>query len=362
MRIALIIYGRLDRLTGGTIYDRLLVERLRRRGHAVEVIGLPARPYALGLLDNLRPRGVEGRTGAFDLILEDGLCHPSLLRFNRRLRRRGGGGPPVAAILHQVLSGQPRWGAINRVYARLERLFLGTLDALVATSRDTEEKLRRMAGRRPSTAVVEPGGDRLGFIANPEAVARRSRRPGPLALLFVGGLAPVKGLGGLLKTLARLQGVDWRLAVAGVEPEAGKKFTRRRFGLSGLLDRIEFLGRIDGDRLREAYAQSQLFAMPFACESFGIAALEAMAFGLPVIGSRAGGVHSFVRHGENGFLVAPGDREAVRRQIEGLNADRGRLARMGAEALAAAHGRPGWDAAMDRAASFLEEIAGEGAA
>ena len=53
MRIGLVVYGRLDTLTGGYLYNRFLVEALRGRGHRVEVISLALKPYPLRLLDNL---------------------------------------------------------------------------------------------------------------------------------------------------------------------------------------------------------------------------------------------------------------------------------------------------------------------
>lgn len=362
MRIALIIPGTLDRLTGGTIYDRFLVERLRGRGHGVEVIELAGRPYALGLIDNLDARRLEERLRGVDLVLEDGLGHPALLRFNRRRQRAGG--PPRIALLHQVLSAQPRPAALKRLYALFERIFLHSVDAVLATSADTRAKAGRLAGGKKTIVVVEPGGDRLGFIPRAEEVLERSRRPGPLALLFVGGLAPIKGFGPLLDSLRGLGEVDWRLTVAGAAPEEGRRFIGRRLeptAAAHVAGRVRFLGRVDGAPLREAYARSQVFAMPYACESFGIAALEAMAFGLPVIGSTSGGVSAFVRHGENGYLVAPADRSAPGRILAALDAERSRLAAMGAAALAAARARPGWSEAMDRAADFIESLCRENA-
>jgi glycosyltransferase involved in cell wall biosynthesis len=96
--------------------------------------------------------------------------------------------------------------------------------------------------------------------------------------------------------------------------------------------------------------------MPFAHESFGIAALEAMGFGLPVIGSSAGGVAEFVRHGENGFRVAPGDRESLRRHIAALHRDRELLASMGAAAFDTGSAWPSWEQSMEPACVFLEKL------
>jgi glycosyltransferase involved in cell wall biosynthesis len=95
--------------------------------------------------------------------------------------------------------------------------------------------------------------------------------------------------------------------------------------------------------------------MPFAQEGFGIAALEALGFGLPVIGSSAGGVREFVRHGENGFLVAPGDHESVRRHIEALHHDRGRLIAMGTAAFNTGCAWPSWQQTLEPACVFAAE-------
>ena len=117
-----------------------------------------------------------------------------------------------------------------------------------------------------------------------------------------------------------------------------------------------FRGRLDGEDLKAVYSRSHVLAMPFAQEGFGIAALEAMGFGLPVIGSSASGVREFVRHGENGFLVAPGDHESLRRHIELLHRDRGRLIAMGKAAYTTGCAWPPWQQSLEPACVFLEKL------
>ena len=89
MHIGLIIYGRLDTLTGGWIYDRLMVEYLQARGHTVEVISLKQRNYVYNLADNFS-RSFYRRLLNHDcrLLLQDGLIHPSLVGLNQRIKRR----------------------------------------------------------------------------------------------------------------------------------------------------------------------------------------------------------------------------------------------------------------------------------
>ena len=74
MHIGLIIYGSLATLTGGYIYDRILVDYMRQRGHQVEIISLPRRNYGIHLLDNLTRRlHMDSATLRFDLLLQDKL-------------------------------------------------------------------------------------------------------------------------------------------------------------------------------------------------------------------------------------------------------------------------------------------------
>ena len=106
MHIGLIIYGSLDLLTGGWIYDRLLVEHLREQGHTVKIISLAQRKYVGNLADNISGR-LQRRLLNLDcrLLVEDELCHPSLLGLNHLIRQKRG--CPIVTIVHQVLCRQP---------------------------------------------------------------------------------------------------------------------------------------------------------------------------------------------------------------------------------------------------------------
>jgi glycosyltransferase involved in cell wall biosynthesis len=357
MRIGLVIYGRLDTLTGGYLYDRFLAEALRRRGHAVDIISLEEKPYALGLFDNLS-RDLEARLAdrRWDLLLQDELCHPCLFRLNRRIRLRRR--TTIVGIVHQMLCCQPRPRLLNLAYSWAERRYLQTTDGLLFPSRFNQDLARQLIGRNRPMQVAHPGGDRLGRIPSEQRIVERSHTAGPLELLFVGHLSPVKGLHLLLESVSRLPADMWRLTVAG-SLAADRTYARRilaSIGRRALVSQVRILGVVNGERMRRLYTAGQVFVMPFAHEGFGIAALEAMAFGLPVIGSSAAGVREFVRHEENGFLVAARDHPAVRRHLELLYHDRDRLAGMGQAAWQTCSAHPTWEESMNRACGFLENL------
>ena len=359
MRIALIIYGSLERLTGGFLYDRYLAAALRRRGHRVEVVGLPWRPYPLCLAENIAP-ALKRRlsSGAWDLLLQDELTHPSLALMNRRLK--GTTGRPIAAIVHQVLCRQPRRAGWNLLLRAVEAAYLETVDALIFNSAATRRDAFSLVRKRRTHCVVRPSGSRLGRLPTPDAIAARPSGSGPLELLFVGNISPVKGLEPLIRALAPIPPSGWRLWVAGdtrVDPGCMRRVARQidRLNLSGA---VRFLGRLETDALRDLFQSCHLFVMPFAHEGFGIAALEAMGFGLPVMGSTSGGVGEFVRHAENGWLVAPGDLAAVGRHIHALLTTPGLLEQMGRSAYATHRAWPTWEESMEKACLFLESVAG----
>ena len=83
MRLGLIIYGKLNTLTGGYIYDKILVEYLQECGHHVDIISYPRRNYIRCLLDNFSPDLCSKLvTSKYDILLQDELNHPSLFLSN----------------------------------------------------------------------------------------------------------------------------------------------------------------------------------------------------------------------------------------------------------------------------------------
>ena len=147
---------------------------------------------------------------------------------------------------------------------------------------------------------------------------------GQKILLHVSNFRPVKRIMDVVRIFERVQReVPAVLLMLGDGPErsAAQALARRL----GILDRVRFLGTQES--VAEIAGLADLFLLPSELESFGLSALEAMACGVPVIGSDAGGLPELVAHGESGYLLPVGDVEGMAaRALEILKDDAKRKA------------------------------------
>ena len=113
--------------------------------------------------------------------------------------------------------------------------------------------------------------------------------------------------------------------------------------------------------LHALYARADVFVHATRYEGSSLVTLEAMAHGLPVVATRAGGIPDKVRDGETGRLVEPGDVEALARGLAELAAGRGACARPWARAAASARSSDfAWPALAERTVALYEELLGSG--
>jgi len=357
VHVGLLIYGSLDTVSGGFIYDRHLVQYLREQGDRVEVIALPWRPYIASLFDNLN-RGLEGRLrqARFDVLIQDELVHPSCFWLNRRLRPRV---PyPIVALAHHLRCREQRPALPNRLDELIEQSYLKSVDACVCVSRTTQKDVEDLAGASRLLVVASPGKDGLPGSITPGEIMARAAVSGPLQIIFVGNLIPRKELHTLLTALAQLSGDCWRLTVAG-SLELDKAYVqaiRRQIDELGLASRITLLGTLPAGELAARYAASHVLVVPSSYEGFGIVYIEGMHFGLPAIASTAGAAREIITPGENGFLVDPGDTNGLAQCLRTLMTDRRRLAEMSLAAHRRAAAHPTWNESAARIRVFLQNL------
>ncbi|SCA87423.1 sugar transferase, glycosyl transferase family 4 [Bacillus glycinifermentans] len=121
---------------------------------------------------------------------------------------------------------------------------------------------------------------------------------------------------------------------------------------------MTFAGYVKGEELTSIYASSDLFVFPSPTETFGNAALEALACGTPVVGADSGGLKDFIQHGKNGFLAEPKNPEAFAAYILKILSNDGLKKRMGEEARSYALTQS-WDAIFERLLSECEGVLAE---
>jgi D-inositol-3-phosphate glycosyltransferase len=191
--------------------------------------------------------------------------------------------------------------------------------------------------RAEGVSVIPCGVDTELFQPMSQAAAKDLLElpPGP-ALLYVGRLAPIKGLETLLDAMARIGGGACLYIVGGDADEPSSAHAARlraRVAALGLEGRVRFLGAQPQRRLRYFYVAAEATVMPSYYESFGMVALEAMACGSPVVASRVGGLTTTVKDGLTGYLVPEGDAVALSDRLERLLHDPRTRARLGREAV-----------------------------
>jgi len=180
------------------------------------------------------------------------------------------------------------------------------LDAVIANSHYTAKKIATQYAIAPGNLHVcykTIQQDRWARALQ----SRAQQAPHPRRVLFVGGNMQRKGLPTLIQavSMARDAIPDLELWVVG-----GDKAIEAMKGVckaAGVDQQVHFWGRKDQEELVDLYAQSDVFVMPSLTEGFGLVFLEAMASGMPIIGSQAGGIAEVVEQGQNGILVPPGD-------------------------------------------------------
>src|SRR5262249_27404088 len=123
----------------------------------------------------------------------------------------------------------------------------------------------------------------------------------------------------------------------------------------GLAERIEIVGSVPDERLAELHANADLFVLPSRFEGYGMAFAEAIAHGLPVIGTTAGAIPDTVPDGA-GILVPPDDAAALARALRHLIGDEAERETLAAAARAAAAHLPTWRQSAQEFARAIEAI------
>jgi glycosyltransferase involved in cell wall biosynthesis len=357
VRVGLVVYGPLDDRSGGYLYDRELVRSLRNTGDEVTVVSLPERPYRHRLRDNgtslRRLRALD-----VDVILQDELCHPSLVVANARYAD----GTPIVSIVHHLnsLENHRPWG--RRVRRAIETRYLRSVDGFVFNSETTRDTVAAVTDPEPNV-VAHPAGSRFNSYGAPlgDDEIRTRAADGPLRVVSVGNLEARKNVDGLLRALTRIS-AEWQLTVVGAAIDASHGHALRDLAADlGVADRVTFTGRLSDTDLASTLRTSHLFALPSHYEGFGIAALEAMGFGLPAIVSAAGGGCELVTHGEDGFVVDPQDISEITDAIAPLCRNRRRLVSHSLAARDRFTDHRTWDETGQTIRAFLTDLVSQGA-
>ena len=313
MRIGLIIYGSLDTLSGGYLYDRKLVEYLRSQGDKVEIISLPWRNYAAHLTDNLHfrlPHVIARRVYSptkqsrddkrFDLLIQDELNHPSLIFANLEKHPY-----PVISLVHHLRCSELRPNWQNIFYRWVEKKYLQAVDGFIFNSKTTERVVNSLIENRKPSVLAYPPTDRFSEPISEKEIIERAKS-NQLRILFLGNMIYRKGLHTLLQAVSG-QPLAFRIEVVGsLTSEPGYVKQIQEYIANNQLSSFVLLhGPLDREPLADKLKQAHVLVVPSSYEGFGIVYLEGMCFGLPAIGTTAGAANEIISDGVDGFLIEP---------------------------------------------------------
>lgn len=344
-RITFVVPGDLATPTGGYGYDRRIIEELRLLGWQIDVVsvgdGFPQpsveqRAVALARLEAL-PDGIP--------VVVDGLALGALLEAAEKIARRA----PLVALVHHPLALETGLSpADSRKLFESECKALNAARSVIVTSRATANRLNADYDVSPERiTVATPGTDR--------AAPARGSLDGTVRLLSVGALVPRKGFDVLIAALASIAGLPWRLTIAGDLTRSPATAAKVEADIAGhrLAGRVDLLGAVSTQHLAALYHSADVFVLASYFEGYGMAYAEAMAHGLPIIGTTGGATVDTVPP-TAGVLVEPENVKALTRALRLLIENEEQRRRLARGALAAAAELPTWESTARIFASALE--------
>jgi glycosyltransferase involved in cell wall biosynthesis len=344
---AFAVPGDLATPTGGYTYDRRIVQELTSLGWSVEVVDIGG--------DFPRPSpatraAARARLAAIppgQPIVIDGLALGVLPEVAAVLSATH----PLVALVHHPLALESGLSASEAdAMRKSECMALAYARHVIVTSPATARLLGdEFAVPADRITVAPPGTDR--------ATRSRGSSDGTVALLAVGSLVPRKGYDVLIQALATLRDLPWRLTIAGDARDA-KTACQVEAGIAtlNLKDRIVLLGAVAQAHLDDLYDEADVFVLASRYEGYGMAYAQAIARGVPVIGTTGGAIPDTVPK-DAGILVPPDDSQALAAALRRIIAAPGERARLADAAWAAANRLPTWRSSAETIAHIIEALA-----
>ena len=347
-RFAFAVPGDLATPTGGYAYDRRMMTELGDLGWRIDLLDLgEGFPWP----DEVTRATAQSRLLAMPAgrsIVVDGLALGVLPETASQLAGRN----PLLALVHHPLALE--WGlSVEQADAlrASERAALAAVQGVVVTSAATARLVASDYGvPAERIAVARPGSD--------PAPMSHGSQDGVVRLLSVGAIVPRKGFDVLITALATLTDLSWRLTIAGDRTRDRNAAARLDADIArhALGDRIAAPGAVSPQRLAALYAEADVFVLASHFEGYGMAYAEAVAHGLPVIGTSAGAIPDTVPP-DAGLLVDPGDSFALAKALRRVIGDAGLRRRLASAARAAAPQLPTWRHSAEIFARALEALA-----
>jgi len=333
--------------SGGNTYDRRICSGLAEIGWSVHeravTGGWPfpddvARRALIAVLDGI-PDG--------EVVLVDGLIASTVPEVLVPRADRVG----LVVLVHMPLGHGP---SSDDEVGKGERSVLEAAAATVVTSSWTRGwLLDRYALTPDSVHVAEPGVEHAAWAPGTATGGE---------LLCVAAVTPTKGHDVLVAALATLTDLRWTcVCVGSLDRDPGFVGRLREQGIdSGLGDRVRFVGARTGAGLDAAYAAADLLVLASSAETYGMVVTEALARGLPVVTTTAGGLPEALGRGADGIrpglLVPPGDSAALAAALRRWLDDVGLRRRLRVAASQRRMTLPGWSSTTECLARVLSEV------
>jgi glycosyltransferase involved in cell wall biosynthesis len=350
-RFAFAVPGDLATPTGGYAYDRRMMAELGDLGWQIDLLDLGDGFPSPGDDTRAAARTQLLTVPAGRAIVVDGLALGVLPEIASELAGRN----PLLALVHHPLALESGLTAERAEgLRRSERAALASVRGVIVTSAATARLVVSDYGvPAERVSVARPGSDRVPPAPN----GSDRRRDGAVQLLSVGAVVPRKGFDVLIAALAILADLPWHLTIAGDLTRDRDTAMQLEADIArlGLQDRVITLGAVSPEHLAALYTDADAFVLASYFEGYGMAYAEALAHGLPVIGSDAGAIPNTVPS-DAGLLVPPGDVAAFARALRGVIADPHLRQHLAHGARAAALRLPSWRQSAEIFSRALEML------
>jgi glycosyltransferase involved in cell wall biosynthesis len=348
----LITLGDPGRLTGGYLFHRRLAELAPAHGARLVFVSFSDRPFPLAILDAPRVMAAAARPTPDVLVIDSiaaAFLGPMLVLRPSPV--------PLVGMLHQPPGGIDHGPLRTRIQAALDRLAYRRVARLLVASDSLAEQFRSIGEPAERIRVVPPGRD-VATSAGP--LPRDLRRGRRAAFLCVGNWVARKGILNLLEAFAALEQDAATLHLVGdtaPEPAYADRI-KARLSQADLANRVVVHGPLSVMEVAALYAAADGFVLPSLKEPYGTVYGEAMAFGLPVVGWRAGNLPYLADNEREGLLVEPGNMAGLTEALRRLAHEPGLRERLGAAARQRALSRPTWDQVARLFFDQLREVRG----